>query len=99
MSPIGGAGGARSTIVGEATVSNEGAYDAAMTLVIELRNTETNLVLFWARDRRSAPLSMRGTNRAALLNRGRNLARRWAEILREGLGGPPDRPRRGDDAP
>jgi hypothetical protein len=99
MSPAGGAGGARVTSVGKVSVQNEDAYDAAMSLVIEIRNSETDLVLFWARDRRSAPLSLRGTDRMSLLNRGRNLSRKWAEILREGLGGPPDPPRRRDDVP
>jgi hypothetical protein len=99
MSPSGGAGGARVTSVGKISVQNEDAYDAAMTLVIEIRNCDTDLVLFWARDRRSAPLSLRGTDQTSLLNRGRNLARKWAETLREGLGGPPDPQRREDGVP
>jgi len=99
MSPGGGAGGARVATVGGLTVSNEGEYDAAMTLVIEVRDTESGLVLFWGRDRRSAPLGLRGSDRMALLSRGRVLARRWAEALRRGLGGPPAPPDRPPTAP
>ena len=64
-------------------------YEASMTLVIELVDSETDLLLLWARDRRPAPVGLRGSDRGSLLTRGRLLSARWAAEVRKGLGGPP----------